>query len=58
MFELRILRKSTRKHFLDDITHDDVLQFRTKDRHVESSTTTPKPLAWSKWKDVPIVLSA
>jgi len=33
----------------------DILQFRTKDRHVESSTTTPAPLAWAKWKDVPIV---
>ena len=30
-----------------------VLQFRTKDRHVESSTTTPRPLAWSEWQDVP-----
>lgn len=30
-----------------------VLQFRTKDKHVESSTTTPEPLAWTDWQDVP-----
>lgn len=30
-----------------------VLQFRTKSKHVDSPTTTPLPLAWSDWKDVP-----
>jgi len=52
MFELR---------FVERLSHNSrertvkVLQFRTKDRHVESSTTTPAPLAWTKWKDVPLV---
>jgi len=33
-----------------------VLQYRTKDVHVESSTTTPLPPAWSEWTDVPYVV--
>ena len=52
MFDLR---------FVEKISHDSrtatvkILQFRTKDKHVESSTTAPRPLTWSDWKDVPLV---
>lgn len=33
----------------------DILQIRIKDKRVESSTATPEPLAWSEWRDVPVV---
>lgn len=33
----------------------DVHQFSTKTKHMESPTTTPAPLGWSDWVDVPVV---
>ena len=47
--------------FVERLSHDSreatvkVLQFRTKTEHVDSATTTPEPLAWTDWKDVPLV---
>lgn len=32
-----------------------VLQYRTKNVHVDSSTTKPVGMAWSEWMDVPEV---
>ena len=52
MFELRFIEISPRN---DPSRTAKFLQFRTKDKHVESSTTTPEPLAWSDWKEVPLV---
>ena len=52
MFELQFVRRMSYNSREGTIK---VLQFRTKDKHVESSTTTPAPRAWTDWKDVPIV---
>jgi len=52
MFELR---------FEERISHNSregtikVLQFRTKSRHRDSSTTTPIESGWTEWVDVPVV---
>jgi len=52
MFELR---------FKERIVHNEragtknILQFRTKTVHVDSSTTTPVKPTWTEWKDVPVV---
>jgi len=32
-----------------------ILQFRTKDVHIDSPTTTPVEPVWAEWKDVPVV---
>lgn len=54
MFELRFIERASISPTKHTATVK-VLQFRTKDKHRESSTTTPLPKAWSDWKDVPVV---
>jgi len=50
MFELRYLRT------IQDSGHQtDILQYRVKDQHRESSTTTPLPYGWSEWLPILIV---
>ena len=48
--ELRILRK------IDKVSGKEVgvLQFKRKDRHIDSPTTNPVDNGWGEWEDVPI----
>jgi len=54
-FELRFEERAERAERPGISSIEKVLQFRTKDVHRESSTTTPLEPKWSDWKDVPVV---
>jgi len=55
MFELRLEERSIRVGCEGRRSTEKVLQFRTKDVHVDGSTTTNSSLTWSEWCDVPVV---